>query len=628
MTTLPHTAPIRLPRQTSAGQLPGPGGNGHVPTLAGGGSHGPVLIGPAAGGPGGAAQMAPADVWRVIRSNLWLIILSLVLSVVAGYAVNQYVLKPHYSKYTSTALVRVYTDQQTATKIDPSRGIAASGIDIPQEAATQASMLRHESLLIEVLGDPNSKIRQTQWWNEMGGNPEKAKEDLLDHFAVSPIADSALIAVSMEYSVPDDCKTIVQEIVQQHLKKERQRKNDEFVKNTQPLKERVGNLAYELESRRRRIREKAQMIGDNASSSAGAKQSELANLMGERIRLSRELGEAQNKLSNLNNLNNAGQDPPGMDDKLARDERYLSARRKIDDIQLDLSTDNFGQDHPRAQSRRTKMAVLQQQLDDRREEIKNDLFASLNAEYRADVDTFDKLLKDTRAQIESVTSQVARSEAERRELQSLQDEEEGYNREWQQANSDLSKMQTATAQAEFSNIDWARLPAKPDVPSFPKLPVTLTVAIMAGLALSLGIAFLRELTDNTVRSPKDIARVGQLNLLGVLPHEADDPEAAGARLPLVIFDAPHSMLAEQFRQLRSRVQYAASLDTTRSLLVTSAGAGDGKTTVATNLAAGLALNGRRILLVDANFRKPALHEVFGAGNETGFSDVLNSLDQL
>jgi len=134
--------------------------------------------------------------------------------------------------------------------------------------------------------------------------------------------------------------------------------------------------------------------------------------------------------------------------------------------------------------------------------------------------------------------------------------------------------------------------------------------------------------DTTVRSPRDIARVGQMTLLGVIPDEADDPQSAGARLPLVIAEAPHSHLAEQFRQLRTRLQHAASLDTTRSILVTSPGPGDGKSTVATNLAAGLALNGRRILLVDANFRRPELHRIFGIANERGFSDVLNSLDNL
>src|SRR5204862_7292968 len=86
--------------------------------------------------------------------------------------------------------------------------------------------------------------------------------------------------------------------------------------------------------------------------------------------------------------------------------------------------------------------------------------------------------------------------------------------------------------------------------------------------------------------------------------------------------------AEQFRQVRTRLQMAASLDTTRSLMVTSPGPGDGKSTVACNLATGLALNGRQILLVDANFRRPDLHKIFGLDNEVGFSDALASVDRF
>src|SRR5689334_10148773 len=91
MTTLPHTAPIRLPRQTG-GQLPSPNGNGHVTALAH--AQHPVFAVPHAGA--GGAQLTPSDVWRVIRSNLWLIILSLLVSAGAGVAVNQYILKPYY----------------------------------------------------------------------------------------------------------------------------------------------------------------------------------------------------------------------------------------------------------------------------------------------------------------------------------------------------------------------------------------------------------------------------------------------------------------------------------------------------------------------------------------------------
>ena len=116
-----------------------------------------------------------------------------------------------------------------------------------------------------------------------------------------------------------------------------------------------------------------------------------------------------------------------------------------------------------------------------------------------------------------------------------------------------------------------------------------------------------------------------MSLLGMIPHENDDPQLSGARLPLVIYEAPTSIMAERLRDVRTRLQHTASLDTTRSILVTSPGPGDGKTMVAANLAAGLALNGRRILLVDANFRRPELHKIFGFENTAGFGDALSDV---
>src|SRR4029077_2757114 len=169
-------------------------------------------------------------------------------------------------------------------------------------------------------------------------------------------------------------------------------------------------------------------------------------------------------------------------------------------------------------------------------------------------------------------------------------------------------------QLDMNTISWGQHPETPDTPSFPVLKWTLAACVAIGLSLSIGISFLREMMDTSVRSPRDIARVGQMNLLGMIPHEDDDPQAAGVPLPMVIAQAPTSIIAEQFRQVRTRLQHAAALDTTRSILVTSPGPQDGKTTVAVNLASGLALNGRKILLVDANFKRPELHKIFKLDN--------------
>jgi capsular exopolysaccharide synthesis family protein len=106
-----------------------------------------------------------------------------------------------------------------------------------------------------------------------------------------------------------------------------------------------------------------------------------------------------------------------------------------------------------------------------------------------------------------------------------------------------------------------------------------------------------------------------------VPH-ADDEEVNIERVETAVRDAPRSMIAEAFRVLRTNLQFSAPQDRQRSLLVTSPRPDDGKTTVACNLAAALAMAGRRVLLVDANLRRPALHRVFEKVPAQGLSNCL------
>src|SRR5207244_2066456 len=106
------------------------------------------------------------------------------------------------------------------------------------------------------------------------------------------------------------------------------------------------------------------------------------------------------------------------------------------------------------------------------------------AKYKADADTARKMLKDVRDLLDRVQGEFARSESEKQELASMEAEEDGKSKQWQEVSKDLSSMEIVATQNEFANIDWARYPSIPDIPSFPKLSITLTVAIMLGLALS------------------------------------------------------------------------------------------------------------------------------------------------
>jgi capsular exopolysaccharide synthesis family protein len=302
-------------------------------------------------------------------------------------------------------------------------------------------------------------------------------------------------------------------------------------------------------------------------------------------------------------------------------------RHNLDDLEMQIAAaeSGGGTNHRQVKQLKAQREIAQVLLDQKRDEVR----ATSQVQV---LEQLEQSAKSTQTELEAVTKQIqgiketlADAATTRAEYLTLKDEEETYRALLQTVTEQYDTIMSNNQSITANGIEWAQHPATPDKRSFPNLIIVMSIAMGLGLALSFGIAFLREMLDTSVRSPRDIARVGQMNLLGAIPDEEDDPHSAGTPLPMVIFQAPHSIMAEQFRQVRTRLQHAASLDTTRSMLITSPGPGDGKTTVATNIAAGLALNGRRILLVDANFRRPDVHNVFGATNEIGFGQVLNDV---
>jgi uncharacterized protein involved in exopolysaccharide biosynthesis len=202
-----------------------------------------------------AFGMSGADVWRVIRGNIWLILVLLILSAVGGYALNFYLAKKH-SRFTATGLIQIQqvnpltigTDDRTSDRMD----IGTLAI----EQKSQVAMIKHESLLMKVLGN-RDEIRKTEWFKSFGGNVVKAKEDLLDNLRVDAIQETRLVAVSMSYSKPEDCKTIVHEIVQQHLDDQRQASQNKVLERSQQLNNLKQRYSFRLRDLGQELRDKA-----------------------------------------------------------------------------------------------------------------------------------------------------------------------------------------------------------------------------------------------------------------------------------------------------------------------------------------------------------------------------------
>jgi polysaccharide biosynthesis transport protein len=142
------------------------------------------------------------------------------------------------------------------------------------------------------------------------------------------------------------------------------------------------------------------------------------------------------------------------------------------------------------------------------------------------------------------------------------------------------------------------------------------MALLLGAVLSLGLAFGIEYFDDTVRTPEDVTKRLRLPLLGLVPA------VRGEKVPLLLGPVPHDF-GEAFRSLRTSLVFTSGAgDGARVVAVTSSQPLEGKTTTACNVAAALALGGARVLLVDADMRRPGLHKAMGMQNGLGLSHLL------
>jgi non-specific protein-tyrosine kinase len=182
-----------------------------------------------------------------------------------------------------------------------------------------------------------------------------------------------------------------------------------------------------------------------------------------------------------------------------------------------------------------------------------------------------------------------------------------------------SYQQIKLAEAQVANNIVIAEPAKvPFIPIRPRTLMNTLLAVLLGAMAATGAALLIEYLDDTIKSPADVTRVTGLSTLGAIARHKD----ANGKRQIVSWNASRSPESEAYRILRTNIQFSSVDRPLRTLLVTSSGPGEGKSTTAANLAVVIAQTGQQVILVDTDLRRPSLHRVFGLPNNVGLTTAL------
>ena len=244
--------------------------------------------------------------------------------------------------------------------------------------------------------------------------------------------------------------------------------------------------------------------------------------------------------------------------------------------------------------------------------------ADLQASIDADLLATQEQIAATQARVAALADLDRRTVAQETELSTL----EGRLVSLRSTYATLLSFSSGNATNLLTVVEPAVAPAAPISPR--PLLNTLLAAVL-GLAIAIGIAFVADYLNDGIRSPDDLEEVSGLSPLGTIGRMKGN----GGRSEIYQLSAllrPRSGVAESYRTLRTNIEFASIDARIQTLLVASARSGEGKTVTAANLAVVFAQAGRRVLLVDADLRKPGVHLMFNLPNERGLTSLLRSDD--
>ncbi|NEZ65786.1 polysaccharide biosynthesis tyrosine autokinase [Leptolyngbyaceae cyanobacterium CCMR0082] len=493
--------------------------------------------------------------------------------------------------------------------------VKQSGLDYE----TQVQVLRSPELIDQVIAELETI------------DPDLDYERLLKNLTIRRVGETKIIEVSYKGNDPVEIQATLDALSTVYLKyslDERQtnlRQGIQFVDRQLPeLKERVNELQSQLE----RFRQTYNFIDPTTQNQQITSQAQ--QLSTQRLEIDRQLAEA---ITNYELLQSEG----GSEVALQNAPVYQQLIQELRQVETEIATEL---------TRFQPGSLAIQVLEDKRERILPVIEAEaqrvLNAKY-AEAENAIELLSTQNVTIAAAEAQLQNTLTQ---LPTLAREYSDLQRELEIAVGALSRFLETREQLQIeaaqTEIPWEIIeaPSRPETPISPNPRRSFVLGIVASLLISVGSALLLEKVDTVCRTVDEIEKVVKLPLLGTIPYHGEFDTAPqqsngvghwlqqrlskkGIVATAGYYGYGGSQFLESMRLLHTNLSLMGADRTIRSVIISSSMPNEGKSTVARHLAQTAATMGKRVLLVDADLRRPTVHHRLGLSNKTGLSDLLS-----
>ncbi len=578
---------------------------------------------PPAAGPMGLVSIDPV---RLLRRHYPLIIGSAIVGAVLGLA-SHIVLLRVYPSYDAAAVFRC--DPPVVNPLETAQGVESQDANA-RFMGTQVAMMTADEILNAALKDP--ELERSDWARQfyVNGrvNTPRAMQQLTKDLSARVRSSTNLITLSMTWRKAPDTAAVVNAVARAYMQDLERMNRSESSGRRESLSNRMKAIGQEkdrvINARDRLLQESK--IADLET--AGASENmELANIAESLVKIDSGMAAIQSLQQKYKDLLAVTTTPVYPDELVSatrEDPIIRQSESEISSMKVDersLLARGFGPGHNSVQSLRRRIEAAERELESRRDEVLRKMFDARLDQFRTELAGMEMQKQELEAK--RTTANTRKEDIVRTlvKIKQYNHELDALSKEEGELSVAIKNLEQITNTRVYDRVRVLRWAQTPDRVSFPKWQILVPLGVVLITGLVGGLLVLRELLDQRVRGPADLAVIPRLSILGMVPDVSEDPSRPKA-VETAFRDTPGGVVTESFRLIRNPLIKRMDQEGRRSLVVMGGMPGSGATTVVCNLGIACAGSGERVLIMDANLRRPGVHKALKLAETPGLGDIL------